>query len=189
MSWEAFLQLLKKMFRICNWQSAPYTVAKHWAAKSVMHYRDPARGSWFSDEVQPTSEFSVAVAALAKRSKLVAALLGVTGGPPSAIRFLRSVTRGPDEVRLRDWVLMEQDGAPVMSGQVEQMVQGTYIERGVSFVRLWCTCCKEVYEDQITSDLWSDPGQSSKSMLVLFERMRVTVVTRSVNPVSDQFVI
>ena len=69
------------------------------------------------------------------------------------------------------------------------MVQGTYTQRGVSFVRLWCARCKEVYEDNVTSDLWSDPGESSKSMLVQFERMRVTVVTRSVTPASDQFVI
>jgi hypothetical protein len=51
MPWEGFLPILKSMFLMCNWKSAPYTVGKHWAAKSVMHYRDPARRSWYVDEV------------------------------------------------------------------------------------------------------------------------------------------
>ena len=76
-----------------------------------------------------------------------------------------------------------------MSGQVEQMVQGTHPERGVSCVRLWCSLCKEVYADKVTSDLWSHTGETSKSMLILFERMHVTVVTRTVTLVSDQCVI
>ena len=52
MPWEAFLQVLKRMFEISNWKTAPYTVCKHWATKSVMHYRDPARESWYAAGVQ-----------------------------------------------------------------------------------------------------------------------------------------
>ena len=38
MPWESYLQILKRMFDMCNWISAPWTVATHWATKSVMHY-------------------------------------------------------------------------------------------------------------------------------------------------------
>ena len=54
MPWEGFLQLLKHMFEISNWKTAPYTVCKHWATKSVMHYRDPARASWYARHARHT---------------------------------------------------------------------------------------------------------------------------------------
>lgn len=29
MPWEAFVQVLKRMFDLCNWKTAPYAVCKH----------------------------------------------------------------------------------------------------------------------------------------------------------------
>ena len=61
MPWEGFLPILKHMFGMCNWKSAPYTVGKHWAAKSVLHYRDPARCSWYKDEVRQDHKTYIAI--------------------------------------------------------------------------------------------------------------------------------
>ena len=61
MPWEGFLPVLKHMFGMCNWKSAPYTVGKHWAAKSVLHYRDPARCSWYKDEVRQDHTTYIAI--------------------------------------------------------------------------------------------------------------------------------
>jgi hypothetical protein len=188
MPWEAFLQILKRMFDMCNWKSAPYTVAKHWATKSVMHYRDPARGSWFKDEVLPASEFKTDVGAVAAQSQLVRGLLTLPGEPPESLRFLKSVSRGPEEVRLGDWVLLEQVGARVMVGCVDQMIQVSFKDEANSFIRMWCSQCKEVHEEPATLALWSAPGLSGSCMLVKFERMQVWVVSRSTNGVRDELV-
>ena len=82
MPWEAFLQVLKRMFKACNWKSAPWTVCQHWAVKSVMHYRDPSRCAWYEDEVTATSEYIHDLDSLASHSILVRSLLSLRGPRP-----------------------------------------------------------------------------------------------------------
>ena len=56
-SWEAYVQVLKRMFAMTNYKSAPVSVCKTWAMKAVQHYRDPSRASWYEDDVEPTTDF------------------------------------------------------------------------------------------------------------------------------------
>ena len=107
--WEGFLKPMKRMFRMSNWKSAAYDTAVNWATKSVMHYRDPARCAWHQDAVFATSEFvPLASAASSPLARLLMALPHST--QPYAVRFLSHFMRGPDEVHLGDWLLLQRSG-------------------------------------------------------------------------------
>ena len=182
--WEAYLQVLKHMFNICNWKSAPYTVAVHWATKSVMHYRDPKRGSWYTDFVEASAEW----AHHSKQDSELLAKLVEMNEVPHVVRPLRSVKRGPDDVRLGDWVAVRKPGATVARvGFVEQMLQCRMAGAPFSYIRVWCSKCKELHEDPVTGILYSNSGESSQGMVVKFENMQVEVVVRSVCEARDEF--
>ena len=75
-----------------------------WAVKSVMHYRDPTRASWYEDRVDPLLDFCVP-AEYDAASRLVAMLN--QEAVISSARPLKSVSRaGSKEVRLGDWVFV-----------------------------------------------------------------------------------
>ena len=139
MPWEGFLQILKRMFRMCNWIGAPYSVGKHWAVKSVMHYRDPDRGSWHANMATPASEFSTDILELSKNSPVLRALVAMPSNTPiQCVRFLKSVSRAGDEVCTGDWVLIEKLETTSMAARVDQIVEVVWSESSESFVRLWC---------------------------------------------------
>ena len=187
---EAFLKIMKKMFRMGNnWKDAPYRVALHWSAKSVMHYRDPSRASWFDNEVVPSSEFSTTsdeIAKIAKTSQLIKVLLSVREERPSSSRFLRCVSRGRMEVRQGDWVLLEERGQPPRVGCIDQMAQvvkQSMNASGESVIRMWCSQCRTVYSGSLRSEqcecLAALTSEPCVNVLVRFECMSVTPVTRA----------
>lgn len=185
MSWEGYLKLLQNMFRMTNWKGATYTVAKHWATKSVMHYRDPLRGSWYTNTVEPTTAFSSCVAEIAKTSSLVTGLLREKERVTS-VRFLSSVTREGVEVKIGDWVLMDQVLGSSVAARVEEVAEVVYEDGVHSCVRLWCTQCKTV-EEMDDGSLRGAPGDSKGKMVVAFERVQVTVVVRTAYASHDEF--
>lgn len=186
MPWEAFLQILKRMFEMTNWKSAPSTVARHWATKSLMHYRDPARGTWYTDEVVPESEWMFDVSALAPSSHLIAAILQLRE-PLQSARAISRVTRGPDDVKRGDWVVVRQHGNPSRVGQVREMMQCVAPGAPFSVIRLWCEKVKQAHDDEISSVLWAASGDSAQKMVVYFEKMSVEVVVHSVCSTRDEF--
>ena len=103
-----------------------------------MHYRDPARGSWFTNYVSPTSEFSADMALLAKQSPMIAALEKAGMDLPHTARSLKKVVRGPDEVRAGDWIISRQPEKPARACHVQSIME--FMHHGASFsvVRLWC---------------------------------------------------
>lgn len=177
------------MFDMSNWKSAPYTVGTHWATKSVMHYRDPARGSWYTDEVRSDSEWRRDVEHLARTSPtgLVAALVSLRETPES-IRSITSVTRGREEVRCGDWVVVRQLGETTMAGRVEQMLLCTVPGSAFARVRMWLRNCKVTQEDEATGVLYAASADTSNASVVRFESAHVEVVVRSVCPSRDEFV-
>ena len=187
MPWESYLQILKRMFNMCNWKSAPWTVATHWATKSVMHYRDPARGTWYTDKVVSESDWTCDLSSLARGSQMVSALLQL-GEPLQSVRPISRVTRGPDEVRRGDWVVVRQANSPARAGKVEQMMQCLAPGGAFSFVRLWCANVKEVHDDEESCVMWADLGDSRKNMVVSFEKVHVEVVVHSVCGTRDEFI-
>jgi hypothetical protein len=56
MPWEAFLQILKRMFEMTNYKSAPTSVATFWLVRAIQRWRNPARTSWHEDTVEASSE-------------------------------------------------------------------------------------------------------------------------------------
>ena len=191
MFWEAQLKLYKKMFRMCNWKSPATTVAKHWATKSVMHYRDPNRASWYENEVVPSSEYCHTPGTLMKTSDLMNTLCsrgavenGFVASRVVSSRFLRSVTRGRAELKLNDWVLCEERGKPATVCQITEMAEIILLATSdAALVRMWCTKCVSVYPamDRATrQECYLVPdAQERFTMLVSFESMSVTPVSRS----------
>ena len=177
MPWEAYLKVLKPKFRRSNWKSAPYTVMKDWATKSVMHYRDPSRASWHNNEVEPSSEYYLDLELLAKTSDLVRLLLQLEAERPVSVRYLKSVTRGRDEVRVHDYVLLHdaQPGQPARVAQIAQMVQVQIRGSMSAVIRMWCPHAREV---QTAEDETLVTCAPPVGMIVRFESMHVVVVTR-----------
>ena len=152
-----------------------------------MHYRDPTRGAWYTDEVVSESDWTCDLPSLARSSELVSALLQLRE-PLQSVRPISRVTRGPDEVRRGDWVVVRQADSPARAGKVEQMMQCLAPGEAFSVVRFWCTNVKEVHECQKFSVMWAPLGDSRQKMVVSFEKMHVEVVVRSVCSARDEFI-
>ena len=174
---EGYLQVLKQIYRAGNWKGAPYQAGSHWATKSVMHYRDPQRGNWFANEVFPTGEFSTDMMSLGKISPLIAALTDI-GQCPAQARPLRKVVRGSDEVDARGWFLLrELEGVPLACHVLSMMecIPPGAGEKQFSTVRLYCEA-REVFEDSMTGDVWSETNTPAHYTLISFESVHVDVV-------------
>ena len=120
-------------------------------------------------------------------SQLVSALLQL-GEPLQSVRPISRVTRGPDEVRLGDWVVVRKANSPAQAGKVAQMMQCLAPGGVFSVVRLWCTNAKVVQEDKKDSVMWAPLGDSHQKMLVSFEKVHVEVVVRSVCSARVEFI-
>ena len=175
MSFEGFLKVLKPMFKMTNWKDAPTSVALNWITKAVMHWRDPQRGSWYTDHVTPTSEFSTDIGELAIKSQMVTHVNRAQ--PLHSIRWLRKVVRGPDEVRCGDWIIVRQAGRAGLACQVLSMME--CVPRGGRFavIRLWCAGV-QIRDDSVTGDILADKNEPLRRKIVQFESVHVQVVSR-----------
>ena len=173
---EAYIQILKAMFRSTNWKSAPYDVAVHWATKSVMHYRNPSRGAWYEDTVTPSTEFYFDLKAL--QSPLADAVV-VTDPSVLSLRFVSEFRRGPDAVRLNDWIIVDKNDVPSMSARVDSIVQITCADTSASYVRVWCAQSRAIHVDDAYNE-WSARSVKAVSMVVKLETTQVRVVACTV---------
>jgi hypothetical protein len=174
---EAYIQVLKAMFRITNWKSAPYDVAVHWATKSVMHYRNSKRGSWYEDSVTASTAFCFDLKSL--NSPLAAALIAAEPRV-HALRFVSAFRRGADEVHLSDWIIVDMiDASHSMSARVDSIAQITFLDSSASYIRLWCAQPRTVGIDDAFTQ-WSERSDSLQPMLVKLETTQVRVVACAV---------
>ena len=150
-----------------------------------MHYRNPSRGSWFTDDVEASSEFSSDLASLAEGSPLLRELLMAKA--PCSVRSLRSVTRDGDPVQVGDWVVVRQLGEPTRAGRVREMLECASSGETFSSIRLRCENYKDVHDGETTGAVWASAGESVAAMLVSFEKVHIEVVARSVTRVRDEF--
>ena len=185
MSFEGYLKVLKPMFRMCNWKNAPTRVAKHWQTKAVMHYRDPQRGSWYTNEVYPTSDFSSNMELLAKQSPLIAALVKMGKAPQSA-RPLKKVVRGPVELRREDWMIVCQVGKPSLACRADSIMECMPHGGCFSAIRLWCAGVP-VTDDPMTGDMWANLNPTPPSYVINFESVHVQVVSCVLTATCMQF--
>lgn len=163
-----------------NYKSAAYTVGTFWAAKAVMHYRDPRRRSWFEDSVSPDdAPFHTDVPAFSTHSPLVQLMIREQE-LPSAVRMIQSVTRGPDTVRSGDWVLVQQDHTN-MVGQVKSMLQALIDQDGqvARVVRLLVAHAAQPSAGSYNV-MWSAIAPEYSACLVSLECVHVTVVRSTV---------
>ena len=104
-------------------------------------------------------------------------LLQLEAERPVSVRYLKSVTRGRDEVRVQDYVLLHdaQPGQPARGAQIAQMVQVQIRGSMSTVIRMWCPHAREV---QTAEDETLVTCAPPVGMIVRFESMHVVVVTR-----------
>ena len=180
---EGFIPVLKKMFLASNnWQSSPTQVARAWATKAVMHYRDPSRIAWAEDEVVPSGDFQHNIAELTPHSPFIQALVSSSHSTViRSVRTLSKLSRGADEIRVGDCALVEQMGKPAYLANIVEMMQVIYESKASdhtdvqSYVRLWCSGGKRA---SIRTDgvVQAKPWDDGARMLVRLEQVQVSVV-------------
>jgi hypothetical protein len=185
--WEAFLQVLKRMFEMTNYKSAPYTVGVFWATKAVMHYRDRRRVSWYEDSCELASvDLLTNLIELSATSPLIAACLQQ---PLTlcAVRMLKSVTRGPNSFHNGDWVLIQQGDTRRLT-RIADMLQAHVLrdQQYVIVIRLWCVGRVEPHTNT-DGRMWGDKPSNDDVMLVCLEDLHVSVVTRNQQPTHDTY--
>lgn len=176
MSWEGYVQVLKRLFEMTNYNSGPLSVGKIWAMKSVLHYRDSARASWHEDRVDASSDFITDMSTLAN-SRLVQGLMDGTRQVPTALRWLSQVSRARVEIKVNDWVLVRRD-VHQWVGRVSEMAQIVVTDAAtgatVSVVRLWVRNSRRA--NLVEGLLHVNSADQRLSMLVCFESEHVDPV-------------
>jgi hypothetical protein len=140
MPWEVFLQVLKRMFNMTNYKSAPRSVANMWSLKAAFTLESAVPREWYEDVIVPSGELLSSMAAV-RAASTTSMLVRVCLQQPdhfgtTAVRMLRSVLRGPAEIKVKCWVLID-DGASLCVGVVDEMAQFSLTCANV--IRLWCT--------------------------------------------------
>jgi len=188
MPWESFLQVLKHMFEMTNYRGAPLAIGRFWATKSVMHYRDPERVSWYFDSCESISEWMPNLAFLAAESPLVRHLHATE--KPVAVRKLSRVTRGPDVVQVGDWILVRQESTKIIACVSEMLQAHRVIDGNASNVmRLWCVGGVRPQEGQHGELTAKKPNADSMSMLVRLECVEVSLLTRNEGESHDMYTV
>jgi hypothetical protein len=187
--YEAFLQSLKSIFEMNNGKSACYEVGVFWAVKSVMNYRDPTRGSWHEDTLDPLNDAWSQPDAPQDSSPLLLALLRE---PDCVIRFrlLRSARRARSRVAVGEWLLLQDSSAGVsIIARVRDMMEvETMSSQPTTVVRLWVDGCCEPREGE-SGDLWAPKPGMSKCMLVKYECTHITCLQRHIYDAHDVYSI
>jgi len=183
MSFEGYLKLLKPVFKMSNWKDAPTTVASHWITKAVMHWRDPLRGSWYTNHVvSPTTEFSTDIEALAKKSQMIALIKQEL----HSARSLKKVVRGPDELQCGNWIIIRRPGTPALACHVKSIME--IVPRGGHFsvIRLWCAGV-EICDDPVSGAISADVNEIPRHKIVPFESVHIQVVSRVLTDTCIEF--
>ena len=190
-SWEAYVQVLKRMFAMTNYKSAPVSVAKIWAMKAVLHYRDPSRASWYEDEVEPTTDFESDLRSELFAGSELVRVLSAQQPLPRAVRIIALVSRGGVNVRVNDWVLVRRDanGWIGRASEMAEVAQADHRGMTVQVVRIWLRGTKPAVASD-DGQLYVSRTESSFAMLVLYESMLVSAVEpvdALIDPLRAQF--
>jgi hypothetical protein len=188
MPWEAFLQVVKRIFDGTNYNNGPFAVCTFWAAKSVIRYRDSKRRSWYTDSIESDEEFSLDLPRLAVTSQLAAALLQEPPElRPYAVRHASSFTREREQIDRGDWVHVQQDETQVVALVRDIMECMLETEQGVhSVIRIWCVGCVEPHVGS-HGEMWAHEPPADNAMLVSLEDVLIVVKTRVVHAQHDVY--
>ena len=137
------MQILKRLFSMTNYKSAPMAVAKLWSLKAARVLTVGARAAWFEDVVIPAGNLITDLTKCAA-SKVVCMCLQTE--KPMAVRMLRGVVRGPEEIALQGWVHVVL-GSMTVVGRVEDIVQLSFVSTNA--IRVLCCGCQRVDEGSV----------------------------------------
>ena len=161
---EAFLQVLKRLFEMSNYKTAPFTAARLWAAKHSLNLLNTVRSEWFEDDVTASSE--LVRITLPELQGSASPLLRMCAHPAhissytalSAFRFLSALTRGPIDIKVNSWVLISLAGASYV-GHLSEMAQ--LVVGSASVVRMRLTSCRAVDMSAHDPDTVCAPASSA----------------------------
>ena len=136
--WEAFLQVLKRLFSMTNYKSAPQTVARLWSLKAARGLATGARIAWFEDVLVHAGDLCTDMEQACRESLLLQAC---RVEQVRASRMLRSILRGPEQITLQGWILV-RDGEEAYVARVAEIAQLSLELDTV--IRLLCRNCRVV---------------------------------------------
>ena len=181
--WEAYLQVLKRVFEMGSAKSACYRMGLFWAVKSVMNYRDRHRAAWHEDsiDVRPESVWRAIDSTLSPFDALLAKdhrLLRV--------RSLRSVVRWRERFTVGDWLLVQDDAGNGVIGRLRDLMQAEMHEQAV--VRMWLDGCADPRYGE-RGELWSAKPDYAKCMCIELENVHLTYLRRQEHAKYDVYII
>jgi len=183
---EAFVQVLKRMFDMTNYKNATTSVHTFWLYKAVQHWKDPKRAAWYSNEVEAASDFHPVreFPALAEHSVLIRVLL--QNMTPYSVRFLRSVTRHNDEIKLNDWIIITDESSVI--GKLTEMVQANTLENDMatSYIRLWVVNCATPITDA-SGHMRISKSDAKACMYVQYDKVQISLVSHTEHTSHDSF--
>lgn len=151
MPWEAFLQILKRMFSMTNYKSAPMSVAKLWSLKAARS----SRVGWFEDVLIPAGELRVDLHAARQASTLVDSCIRAMGSAVLSVRMLKSVVRGPEEIKLEGWVQVASAASTTVVARIVEMVQVSLLPPHGTVIRLLCHECRPLSSQSVDDGAWA----------------------------------
>ena len=173
MAFEAFNQVIKKMFNKSNYKSAAVSVADFWSMRSARTFRLGRAAEWFQDSACAASELTCDVTRMCEGSDMVSAACSGEDRVVAA-RQLHSFTRGSVAVKVGSWVQCEcvQTGERQLM-RVGELVQVFSADRWV--IRMLGLDCMPAPEER--NGAWMSVHErdlTGESMMVDVEEMHLT---------------
>ena len=174
MSYEAFIQLLKKMFDLTNYISAAHHTMTLWADRRAtqLERAAPARQNY-----EPCSEiFQLSDMRRAQQHSelLQRALSQPDHSAVHAAQILRSVKRGTQQIRVGDWLLVSCGSAQAVMRVVE--IAQLWVA-GSSLLRMHCRDARHVSQmNQLHARIVVDSTTVAAEMLIRCEAAAISVL-------------
>lgn len=112
MPYEAFLQVLKRLFDMQNYKIAPHSVGTLWARKRAYHLSQGGGSSWQTESFIASTDILQGQGLFDARaiSTLLQSAATTVDRGIYAARMLHTFTREKMEISERDWVLLIEHG-------------------------------------------------------------------------------
>ena len=176
MPYEAFLQLLKKMFNMSNYKNAPSFVIRTFAARRAVEL---ASGDSRNERLtSPSSERldGIQLTQAQQHSILLrSALSQPDHASVHAAQFLRSFRRGTQTFATGDWILVASGSTHAVM-RVAEIAQ-LYTPASV-LLRLWCDQVQHVVQSNQTGDgrIVVPKSAAARQMLIRMEHVSISLL-------------
>ena len=174
-SYEAFVQLLKRLFEMGNYSNAPMHVMQFWLCKAILRWRNPRQSAWRECHVECSDDAFRLDWDVYISTSILGEALANKQVQPSSFRLVRAVSRGDDSICLGDRIYV-QDRTCHVVGLVDEIVQLIFPNNTQSLVRMWISDARPATiaaDDSLEIDA---TGHALQSMIRFEDTTNICVV-------------